>query len=89
MNKTSGQGQLKALSYCDLGIGFKCNYKCKMCRMWQNNPLSNANVLSIQEWKDILTQIAQLPKKKGCMINFSGAGEALLREGIFEVDLSE
>ncbi|MCK4993853.1 MAG: radical SAM protein [Candidatus Omnitrophica bacterium] len=85
MNEKEKTTQLKPLSYCDLGVGYKCNYKCLMCKLWQNSPLCADNVLSIEQWKNVLTQIVDLPKKDGCMINFAGSGEALLRGGIFEL----
>ncbi len=85
MNKKEKIAQLKPLSYCDLGISYKCNYKCLMCSYWQNSPLNENNVLSIELWKNVLSQIADLPKEDGFMIHFAGSGEALLRKGIFDL----
>ena len=85
MNEKEKIAQLKPLSYCDLGISYKCNYKCRMCNFWQNSPLNEDNVLSIKQWKDVLSQIADLPKEDGFMINFAGSGEAFLREGTFDL----
>ncbi len=85
MNRQEKTPWVKPLSYCDLGISYKCNYKCRMCSFWQNSPLNEDNVLSIELWKNVLSQIADLPKKDGFMINFAGSGEALLREGTFDL----
>lgn len=74
--KSMNKYDIKKLNYCDLGIGYQCNYKCRMCYFWKNSPLNRNNVLDIQEWKDVLSQIADLPKQDGFMINFAGPGSS-------------
>jgi MoaA/NifB/PqqE/SkfB family radical SAM enzyme len=76
---------INKLTFCDLGIAYECNMQCKMCRFWLNSPLNKENVLSTCQWMDVLTQLSRLQKDKSCLINFSGPGEVLLREGVFEL----
>lgn len=73
------------LTYCDLGIAYQCNFKCKMCKFWQDSPLNLSNVISIEQWKDVLDQISDLGNMSNCVINFSGSGEPLLRSNIFDL----
>ena len=77
--------KITALSYCDLGIAYRCNYKCRMCRFWENSPLNEDNVLSLEEWKLVLKQLADLPRQEGFMVNCAGPGETLLRKDIFSL----
>ncbi len=74
-----------ALSYCDLGIAYECNMKCRMCNFWLDSPLNKDNVLSIENWMDILKQISEFTASQECVINFSGPGESLLRRDIFKL----
>ncbi len=74
---------MKPLEFCDLGIAYQCNYRCKMCRFWENSPLREENVLSNDRWKEVLRQLHDLPRADGFTINFSGPGEIFLRKGIF------
>ncbi|MCG2712658.1 MAG: radical SAM protein [Candidatus Omnitrophica bacterium] len=74
-----------ALTYCDLGIAYECNMKCRMCSFWLDSPLNKDNVLSIENWMNILKQISKFTESHECMINFSGTGESLLRKDIFKL----
>ncbi|MBU1044826.1 MAG: radical SAM protein [Candidatus Omnitrophica bacterium] len=73
------------LTYCDLGIAYQCNFKCKTCEFWKNSPLNKDNVLSIEQWKNVLDQLSELVDKQICTINLSGPGEPLLRDNIFDL----
>ena len=73
------------LTYCDLGIAYQCNFKCKMCNFWQDSPLNLNNILSIKQWKNVLAQISEFTDTNNCTINFSGPGEPLLRDNIFDL----
>ncbi|MBU4305246.1 MAG: radical SAM protein [Candidatus Omnitrophica bacterium] len=85
MNYKEPLANINTLDCCDLGIAYQCNYKCRMCHFWQNNPLNEDNVLSIEEWKEVLKQLPQLPKNDNLMVNFAGPGETFLRKGIFSL----
>ncbi len=76
---------ITSLDCCDLGIAYRCNYKCRMCYFWKDSPLNDSNVLSIEEWKEVLKQLPQLPKNENLMVNFAGPGETFLRKGIFSL----
>ncbi len=76
---------MKALEFCDLGVAYQCNYRCKMCRFWENSPLNKGNVLTNEQWKEILRQLHDLPRADGFTLNFSGPGEIFLRDGIFSL----
>ncbi|MBU0634760.1 MAG: radical SAM protein [Candidatus Omnitrophica bacterium] len=73
------------LNYCDLGIAYRCNLRCKMCYFWKDSPLNESNVVSIQEWMQILEEVSMLRRSGDFMINFSGAGEPFLREGFLDL----
>lgn len=73
------------LTYCDLGIAYQCNFQCKMCKFWSNSPLNADNILSIEQWKNVLQQISEFADMRKCPINFSGPGEPLLRDNIFDL----
>jgi len=73
------------LTYCDLGVAYQCNFQCKMCKFWENSPLNQNNVLSIEQWRDVLEQLSALVDKKNCIINLSGPGEPLLRNNILDL----
>ncbi|MFH2144909.1 MAG: radical SAM protein [Candidatus Omnitrophota bacterium] len=74
-----------ALNYCDLGIAYRCNLKCKMCYFWKSSPLGENNVVSIQGWMNILKELNALHRSEEFMVNFSGAGEPFLREGFLDL----
>jgi MoaA/NifB/PqqE/SkfB family radical SAM enzyme len=76
---------LPALEFCDLGIGYRCNFRCVMCRFWEDSPLYEGNVLSGAEWERVLREIAALERAQGCMVNFAGPGESLLRKDIWQL----
>ncbi|MFH2136938.1 MAG: radical SAM protein [Candidatus Omnitrophota bacterium] len=82
MDNLNIEKKINTLSYCDLGISYRCNYKCRMCNFWENNPINDDNALNNEEWKDVLRQLKELPTSDDFMINFAGAGEALLRQGV-------
>jgi MoaA/NifB/PqqE/SkfB family radical SAM enzyme len=84
-HKENGKMDNIELTYCDLGIAYECNFQCQMCEFWQNSPLNKQNVLSIEQWKNVLTQISEFSDSDKCMLNFSGPGEPLLRENIFDL----
>ncbi|MFH1061665.1 MAG: radical SAM protein [Candidatus Omnitrophota bacterium] len=73
------------LTYCDLGIAYECNFQCQMCKFWQDSPLTADNILSIEQWKNVLEQISEFVDRGKCIVNFSGPGEPLLRAGIFDL----
>ncbi len=85
MNDKSMISDMTALSYCDLGIAYRCNYKCRMCYFWKDSPLNESNVLGLEEWKQVLAQLPGLPKQDGFMVNCAGPGETFLRGDIFEL----
>ncbi|MBU1088064.1 MAG: radical SAM protein [Candidatus Omnitrophica bacterium] len=85
IEKLSGKKNNIELTYCDLGIAYQCNFKCKMCKFWLDSPLNSNNILSIEQWKDILKQLSEFVDIGNCVINLSGSGEPLLRSGIFDL----
>ncbi|MBI4846192.1 MAG: radical SAM protein [Candidatus Omnitrophica bacterium] len=78
------ENKIKALDYCDFGIAFNCNYRCKMCHFWEEYNLNKDNVLPISKWKELLEQLMLIPRNESFMINISGPGETFLRKEIFE-----
>ena len=70
------------IGFFDLGVAYQCNYRCLMCRFWDNSPLNKDNILSMDDWIKVLGQMKDIADDI-CKVNFSGPGEPLLREGVF------
>lgn len=79
------ENKIDVLDCCDLGIAYRCNYRCRMCYFWENNSLGENNVLSTQEWKEVLQQLKELPKSDDYIVNFTGSGEIFLRKDVFSL----
>lgn len=62
----------------ELFLTENCNLRCVSCACWREPTL---NELSTEEWKDVITQLAQLPIYKA---NFTG-GEPLIRRDAVEL----
>gem|GEM_PF-263560 len=60
--------------FCAIGIVNRCNFRCKMCRIWENN---NRRELSAGQWLDFLKAFKRIADER-CQINFAG-GEPFLK----------
>ena len=66
--------------FCALGTVRRCNFKCKMCHIWENK---DKEELSIQQWKNFLSSFKRVADDH-CQINFAG-GEPFLQERLTEL----
>lgn len=70
---------------CNLGIAYKCNFRCQMCFFWQNSPLSENNILNTEEWEEVFKEIKEFEINDDFILDFSGPGEIFLRKDIFSL----
>ncbi|MCK4993851.1 MAG: radical SAM protein [Candidatus Omnitrophica bacterium] len=72
-------------TYCCIAILESCFMHCKMCYKWQEDVLiRKPDEPTLEEWKQAISDLAQLCKEQKPQINFAG-GEPLAREEIFEL----
>jgi MoaA/NifB/PqqE/SkfB family radical SAM enzyme len=72
--------QLSKIQMCDLGIATDCDFRCKMCYLWDKKNFEK-EILTNEQWIKVIDQIKLLPNKHMTLI-FSGGGEILLRSGL-------
>ncbi len=66
--------------FCAVGIVRRCNFRCKMCNIWENKLEKE---LSVEQWKQFLVSFRNIADNH-CQINFAG-GEPFLKEGLTDI----
>ncbi|MDP3041941.1 MAG: radical SAM protein [Candidatus Omnitrophota bacterium] len=76
----------KSPKVCSIQIVNTCFMKCKMCYSWQKQKDSKRmdKELNIAEWESFLDSLREITPA-GTPVSFTGGGEPLYREGIFEL----
>ena len=70
-------------TYCCIAIIESCFMHCKMCYKWQEDVnIRKPDEPTLEEWKQAISDLAELCKDNKPQINFAG-GEPLAREEIF------
>ena len=66
--------------FCALGIVHRCNFRCKMCHIWETKDTVE---LSVEQWKQFFTSFKEVADDH-CQINFAG-GEPFLKKGLIDL----